>query len=48
MITQIKCAIGNFYKQTQRYEELSKLHTHVHESERKVIPFDPERVVKTA
>ena len=41
-------AIGNFYKQTQKYEEVCNLHTHVHESDRKVIPFDPERVIKTA
>jgi hypothetical protein len=41
-------AIGNFYKQTQRYEEVCNLHTHVHESEHKVIPFDSERVIKTA
>jgi len=41
-------AIGNFYKQTQQYEEVCNLHTHVHESDHKVIPFDPERVIKTA
>lgn len=41
-------AIGNFYKQTQQYEEVCNLHTHVHESDRKVIPFEPERVIKTA
>lgn len=40
-------AIGNFYKQTQQYEQVRNLHTHVHESEHKIIPFDPERV-KTA
>ena len=37
-------AIGNFYKQTPQYEEVCHLHTHVHESAHKVIPFDPERV----
>jgi hypothetical protein len=32
-------AIGNFYKQTQHYEDVCKLHTHVHPSEqKKVIP----------
>jgi hypothetical protein len=41
-------AIGTFYKQTQRYEEICSLHTHVHESEHKVLPFEPERGVKTA
>ena len=41
-------AIGNFYKQTQQYEEVCNLHTHVHESDHKVIPFDPERVIRTA
>ena len=41
-------AIGNFYKQTQQYEEVCNLHTHVHESDNKVIPFAPARVIKTA
>ena len=40
-------AIGSFYKQTQQYDDVCQLHTHVHESEHKVIPFDPGRV-KTA
>ena len=31
-------AIGNFYKQTQHYENVCHLHTHVHLSEHKVIP----------
>lgn len=41
-------AIGSFYKQTQQYEEVRSLHTHVHESEHKVIPFEPKAATKTA
>ena len=41
-------AIGNFYKQTQQYEEVCNLHTHVHESNNKVIPFDLEPAIKIA
>jgi len=41
-------AIGNFSKQTQQYEEVCNLHAHVHASDHKVIPFDPERVIRTA
>jgi hypothetical protein len=41
-------AIGNFYKQTQQYEEVGNLHTHVHDSDHKIIPFDAERAIKTA
>ncbi len=33
-------AIGNFYKQTKKYQEVCDLHTHVHTAEQKVLPFD--------
>jgi hypothetical protein len=29
-----------------QYEEVCNLHTHVHESDHKVIPFDAERAIK--
>jgi hypothetical protein len=32
-------AIGNFYKQTDRYQEICDLHTHVHMHDEKVLPF---------
>jgi hypothetical protein len=41
-------AIGNFYKQTQQYEDVCNLHTHVHESAHKIIPFDPGPAIKIA
>jgi hypothetical protein len=41
-------AIGNFFKQTQQYEEVCNLHTHVHQSAHKVIPFDPGPEIKIA
>ena len=34
-------SIGNFYKQTERYQEVCDLHTHVHPHEDKVVPFVP-------
>lgn len=39
-------SIGNFYKQTERYQQVCDLHTHVHDHEEKVVPFTP--AVKTA
>jgi len=41
-------AIGSFYNQTQQYEEVCNLHTQVHESEHRILPFDPDRARKTA
>lgn len=40
-------AIGNFYKETQRYQDVCDLHTHVHPHEDKVVTFEPKRVAKT-
>jgi hypothetical protein len=39
-------SIGNFYKQTERYQEICDLHTHVHAHQDKVLPFPA--AVKTA
>jgi hypothetical protein len=41
-------AIGNFYKQTDKYQEVCDLHTHVHAHEEKVLPFTPKAAAKTA
>ncbi len=41
-------AIGNFYKQTDKYQEICDLHTQVLEHEEKVLAFVPKDAAKTA
>ena len=41
-------SIGSFYKQTRQFENICKLHTHVHDHAQKIVPFEPKQAAKTA
>jgi hypothetical protein len=41
-------SIGNFYKQTDKLEEVCALHTHVHPHNERVLPFTRKAAVETA
>jgi hypothetical protein len=41
-------SIGNFYKQTDKFEEVCALHTHVHPHNERVLPFTRTAAVETA
>ncbi len=41
-------SIGNFYKQTDKFEEVCALHTHVHPHNERVLPFTRTADVETA